>query len=395
MRKKNYRYIYNYIYENLLKLELNDLKIFRDKILNLEVIFVAVEEWDPFSIFSTLNATWKDLTPLDLIKNQIFRWYPNEPHLNEPHDSWKKLLQNIKDQKKFLNYFWSSRFKKVSDSKIFWEFKNEIIEKNKDIKEFLINIYDDSEIFQLIVNPQEWDRDNDEVQILFSLRALNNFSIKVAHSILISLIRAYKEKTIDKKWIVNALSIIEKYHFINNAVASLRSSWLDTMYSKYAKSIYEAKNKEQANRIISKLTKQLSDKIPEIKDQYDSLFEQKTFFTKNDTKNKRLINYILKKIELKKQNYNISINNVSLEHILPQSTWIENEIWKIWNIVLLDDKLNSLIWKKEYKIKRKKVLANSTIISTKEVFSRENFTNKDIEERTNELKNYMFDWIWK
>jgi hypothetical protein len=41
-----------------------------------------------------LNAKGKDLTPMDLIKNQVFKNYPKEPHLDEPNDSWKEINNN-------------------------------------------------------------------------------------------------------------------------------------------------------------------------------------------------------------------------------------------------------------------------------------------------------------
>jgi hypothetical protein len=129
---------------------------------------------------------------MDLIKNQVFKNYDTEPHLNEPSDTWKKLLLNTKEHKKFLNYSWSSRYKKVSDAKIYQEFKLEIIDKNKNIKTFLEDIYNDSEIFQLVINPQESDWNKDEYRIFFTINALNIFSIKVVYSVLISLIRSYK-----------------------------------------------------------------------------------------------------------------------------------------------------------------------------------------------------------
>jgi len=393
--EKNIIEIYNYLYEDLSTLELEVLISFRDKVLNLEVIFVSVEEWDPFSIFATLNASWKDLTPMDLIKNQVFKNYDTLPHLNEPSDTWKKLLLNTREYKKFLNYSWSSRYKKVSDAKIYHEFKLEIIDKNKDIKTFLNDLYDDSEIFQLIINPQESDWTKDEYEIYFTLNALNIFSIKVAYSVLISLIRSYKKWILDKKWIIKALSIIERYHFINNAISSLRSSWLDTMYAKYAKSVHEASDKQRVNHVISDLKSQLSWKIPELSWVYDSMFLSKTFFTNKNTKNKRLINYILKKIELEKQNYNILMNNMSLEHILPQSVWNEEIVGQIWNIVLLDSGLNSSIWDKSFSIKKPNISEKSTIISTKEIFDKfDSFDIEEITNRTNNLKDFMFNEVW-
>ena len=71
--EKSFKKIYDYFNKKINSFTTEELKDFRDKILELEVIFVAVEEGDPFIIFSTLNATGKDLTTFDMIKNHVFR----------------------------------------------------------------------------------------------------------------------------------------------------------------------------------------------------------------------------------------------------------------------------------------------------------------------------------
>lgn len=84
--------IFNFFINKIKELDIDKLKKLRDTVLDLEVIFVAVsKELDAFTIFETLNAKWKDLTPIDLIKNQIFKNYPKITGIDEPNDTWKKL----------------------------------------------------------------------------------------------------------------------------------------------------------------------------------------------------------------------------------------------------------------------------------------------------------------
>src|SRR5690606_17890399 len=156
---------YNHFYLLFKRKTEQELKDLRDKILNLEVIFVAAsEKVDAHSIFMTLNATGKDLTPIDLIKNQVFSLYPKQPHIDEPNDTWKSIIDNI-DEKgiKFFNNYWSSRYKKISDSRLFKEFYKNIIKKKVSIEDFLKQILGDSIIYRQITNPriEDWTGQNE------------------------------------------------------------------------------------------------------------------------------------------------------------------------------------------------------------------------------------------
>lgn len=280
---------------------------YRDKLLNLEVIFVAVKESednekvDAHEIFMTLNATGKDLTPLDLIKSRVFKTYSSPVNIKEPADSWKEMINNIGDNKKFLNNFWASRYKKVADKKIFKEFVKEIIKKKADIKVFMQDLLNDSEIFRMINSPlkDNW-KEPGEIKIYYSLNAITRvFSVEVANSILISLIREYKSREISLVYFQKALNAIERFHFINNAINSNRSSGLDTMYSKIARDLKEAKGKHKKHKVIDEMIEKIKGKTPS-KSEFDSNFDERLFFTSKRNKQKLLVQYVLKKLEFKR-----------------------------------------------------------------------------------------------
>ena len=93
------------------------------------------------------------LQEMDLIKNQVFKNYPKEPHLDEPNDSWKEINNNIKDNTlRFLNNFWSSRYKKVSDRKIYKEFTKTKYQKEQGL--FAMKLYLIATMTRKVVNGQ-------------------------------------------------------------------------------------------------------------------------------------------------------------------------------------------------------------------------------------------------
>lgn len=367
---------YNKFYREWKDLSENELQNLRDKILNLEIIFVAVDdEVDAFTIFETLNAKGKDLTPLDLIKNQVFKNYDSQPHLDEPNDSWKAIVENSKEKSlKFLNYFWASKYKKVSDRKIYKEFIKESKKDDFNYNNFVEDLLYNSTIYKKILMPNSEDWKNEgEFKAYFSLNAINIFNIQVANSLLLSLIREYNRKNISLNYLVKALRSIEKFHFINNAVVGGRSSGLDTMYSKISRDLYNAKNRHEKHNVIDELKKKLTEKLP-TEEQFKANFNNRVYYISTDTKQKKLVQYVLQKLEYEKQNYNVALKDVSIEHIYPEKfdeNWSKisiDNIKNIGNLVLLDKSLNSDIGNKDFDKKKKIIESKSTLITTKEVF---------------------------
>lgn len=391
---------YDKFYKEWKELLEDKLKELRDKILNLEIIFVAVDdEVDAFTIFETLNAKGKDLTPLDLIKNQVFKNYTRQIHIDEPNDSWKKIIENSKDRNiKFLNYFWASRYKKVSDRKIYKEFIKKSKEDDFDYNVFIENLLDDSKIFQKIISPKlEYWNNTGEFKVYFALNAIQIFNIQVANSLLMSLLREYKDKNISSKYLVKALTAIEKFHFINNAIIGGRSSGLDTMYSRISRDLYSATDRHLKHNIIDEMVDKLKVKLPNIA-QFKAKIDSRLYFSSKNTKQKKLVQYVLKRLEYEKQNYNIELFDISLEHIYPEKF---DKFWKninieyiqnIGNLVLLDKDINSKIGNKNYDEKKKIILEKSTLLTTKEVF--EEYTNWN-EDTINTRRDFLIEKLYE
>ncbi len=398
---------YDYLYKHLQTYNVESLKELRNKVINLETIFVAATGLaDASTIFMTLNATGKDLTALDLVKNYVFSKYPTQPHIDEPNDSWKIILQNTNvnhnsSNNKFLNNSFASRYKKVSDERMYKEVIKQFKQNNTDAKKFIAELKEDSEIYKTITLPSPNHFNKNDYDVYESICAIVSvFKIEVANSFLISIIREYRSNSISKKMLILALNSIEHLHFINNAICSNRSSGYDMLYAKYAQELFHANTKEQKHEIIKRLSKDLINRIPDKAD-YDSSFNKKVYFSSKNTKQKHLVQYILNKIERKK-NKNAILINTSIEHIYPETPgdkWIKltepANIMRIGNLVLLDSGLNSSIGNDSYSNKKKVIDAKSTLISTKEVFAETAWTEDSITMRTQKICDYMYQDIWR
>ncbi len=264
-------------------------------------------------------------------------------------------------------------------------------------------MYNDSDIFKTIKQPLQSDwKSSGEYEVFLSLEALQIFNIEVANSMLISLLREYKSRSISLAYCKKALKYMEKFHFINNAVSAQRSSGLDTMYSRIARDLYEAKSKHDKHKVIDDMIIKLNSKLP-TKDVFEIKFNKRLYFSDQKTKQKKLVQYALKKLEYHSQNYNIDLMNISLEHIYP-----ENPDFKKWdklnipelsinigNIVLLDQGLNSKIGNKPFKDKQLIVKEKTTLVTTKDVFEKnKKWGETEIIKRRQEIINDLFENIW-
>ena len=385
---------------------IEELKDFRDRILNLETVSVVTEGVsDACAIFMTLNSTGKDLTPLDLVKSLIFSKYPKVSLIEEPNDTWKKIKDNINDNSKFLNNFYASRYKKVSDRNIFKEVEKTLKsltpkEPGAAAKELLQQMLEDSELFKLINEPVSTNFEKKDYDIYESIYAITKqFKIQVANAFLIALIRDYRKKNISKKMCLRGLSVMERFHFINNAVCSKRSSGIDLLYAKYAHDLYQATSRPDKHQVITSVCNDLKGKVAKLSD-FKVDVDSKLYYTKKDERQKELVKYVLMKLERKQNAHSIPIAT-SIEHVYPESPETmtlgdPSLIKNIGNLVLLEDDVNSKIGNKDYKDKKKYVLKNSKMITAKELFETYNdWTDKEIEQRRNDMIDEIYDKMWK
>ena len=396
---------YYKIYELFNNKTTDELKKFRDKILELETVSVVAEGVsNACTIFMTLNSTGKDLTTLDLVKSLIFSKYKKIPLINEPNDTWKQIIDNIKQNNKFLNNFYASRYKKVADRKLFKEMEYTIKSLNSNdigegTKDFLQQMLKDSNIFRIIKEPSLSHWTNNEYEIYESIYALTKlFKIQVSNSFLIALIRDYKEKTISKTMCLKVLSVMERFHFINNAVCSNRSSGIDHLYAKFSRDLYQESSKQNKHRVINNVCQVLTNRIADISD-FNANVDNKLYYTKKDDKQKELVKYVLIKLERKKNRHSIPIAT-SIEHVYPETPQVmtlrdPSLIKNIGNLVLLEDDINSKIGNKEYKDKKVYVLTNSKINTAKELFnSHLNWNDTEIHQRRSKMIQEMYKIMW-
>ena len=128
-----YDYFYNKLSEDSLEeyiirysIEYEEiLKILRDQLLKSQIIYIcSTEEESVNVIFENINSKGKNLSTLDMIKNEIFAVEDTIVPKDDAKEIWSNITKNISSirtsisKERFFRYFWISRYGKSSLSKL-------------------------------------------------------------------------------------------------------------------------------------------------------------------------------------------------------------------------------------------------------------------------------------
>lgn len=379
------------------------LKSVRDQIVKyLKVIFITVaEEDEAYTIFETLNARGMNLSFVDLVKNTLFKSLRSTHPDDEAKTKWKEMRRTISSRddigtiETFMRHWWLAKYTYVSAGKLYHSFKK--CWKNGEINasKFIKELNDDAKLYIKISSPLNEDfKQQEELPILNSLKALKIFGVMQHRPFLLSLFRAKEQKLIKQKTFISTLNALESFHFIFNAVCSMRASGIDGSYSKAARDLNSAKDTNSASKSIRDLLTKLDERRPE-REIFVENFSQLRFLN-GYTKDKKLIQYIFASFErhlLPTKEFEPS--NITLEHIMSQSSRKYKYVGMVGNLLPLSTELNQEAGTKDFKEKQH-VYAKSQYNMSKEfsVEKHARWGKKEIEQRTQALAEKCYKEIW-
>lgn len=380
------------------------LRAVRDQVVKyLKVIFITVaEEEEAYTIFETLNARGMNLSFVDLIKNKLFKELTDTHPDDDAKTTWKNIRlvissrDNVGSLETFVRHWWISKYSYVGEENIYKAFKKLWAEDKIEAKEFIKELYSDSEIYIKIASPLQEDfKQQEEKSIYDALSAFRIFNIAQQRAFLLSLFKARERRVLkfdDQKEI---MLFLERFHFMFNAVCSLRPSGIENSYARAARDLQNASDRRRAKEIINILKDSLTARIPD-ETVFTEKFKELKFYN-GYTRDKKLIQYIFNKIERSKLITNeLAPENISLEHILCQANNDKEIIGKIGNLLPLSQELNE-------KARDKPVSDKLSVYQESQYFLPKEFAENystpwnanAIAKRTESLAKYCYKNIWK
>ncbi|GAC1447762.1 MAG: DUF262 domain-containing protein [Ktedonobacteraceae bacterium] len=377
----------------------------RDKILNLKLVFVEVDnEDDAYTIFETLNTRGKDLSASDLVKNYVLRLIrPKNANVDLAKDKWTIIKDTIEgspsgvDINTFLHHFWLSRYDYVSERDLYKDIKERISEENA--RAFLEELFSDCKIYRQMNEPTFRKWSNEEDTIRKSLEAFNTFRVRQPAPIILAIIREYDKGGLKKRHVEDILSAIESFHFIFTAVTSQHSSAsIAQMYASSARRLLAAKGQEEKLAILRDLKTKLKEKLPDFQEFEASFVEIR--YSDAHTKNKRLVRYILRRFDSFFNTSGVALNYelMTIEHLAPQNPRAGNSVKLphvslLGNLILVDNSLNRSLGNNDFAQKQRDLL-KSRVWMDETIKQAKKWTEADIEARTKQLADLAYNKVW-
>jgi uncharacterized protein with ParB-like and HNH nuclease domain len=416
--KRNYIFFRDRVLSELDKFsekskKLDYLQELRETIGNLEAIDISVNsEEDAYQIFETTNARNLQLSVADLLKNLFFQKIREKDGKDVAKERWTEIVNNIEetdtDLKRFLRYFWISKYKFVTEKQLFKAVKREITKWD----DFLVDLCNASMDYNRIIEGGEddWSDIKNGNRIYKSLSALGFMRVTQCNVFLLSLFRNLKKLGTDP---TKTIELIERFSFNYSAVCGLPTNRVERIYSKYAidieKAVHESIPKKisgNVQRVLVEFEKELAGLNPSF-ETFDEYFDEVSY--KNSDQSRQLVKYILSEINSLDEGgeHKIDFSNVNIEHILPLNPnrdWglskkeIKEYVNKIGNLTLIHKKLNSAVGNRPIKYKIK-VLRESKIPMTKKLVKKlekldYEWGETEISKRQKELADIAYHKVW-
>ncbi|MEZ2321447.1 MAG: DUF262 domain-containing protein [Microcoleus sp.] len=316
-------------------------------------IQISVEdELNAYTVFETLNARGLELTSTDLLKNYLFSLFQGPDDLKAAQRQWKRIINMVQMEEfpAFLRYYLSLNYSRVRRERLF-KLVRESVKNAQQAFDLLDKLENFSSLFVALGSPNdEFWRDTPQNQPY--IRALNLFRVKQVYPTLFAAYQRFSAEDFTR-----LLKLVVAISFRYSIVSSLNPNELELLYNNAALDI-------------------TSGKITGMRQVFDALrpgyvkdekFQQDFALLSLSTKGqkRKLVRYIFCNLEADESGIEVNEDSFSIEHILPEvptDEWrqnftdvqIEEMVYRLGNLSLLEPSFNRDIGQKNYQIKREK-----------------------------------------
>ncbi len=399
--KSNSRIYENYLYclDFIDKSEYGVEEIY-DALGFLNIVYISLDSNEnPQVIFESLNSTGLSLTQADLIRNFILMGLDYDSQTFLYKNYWRKIEEKLTNKviSDFIRDYLTMKEGIVAkQSKVYEAFKiyfyNNKYSSEEIASELLIYSQYYREILDAKTNIEELDR---------QIRYINDIKSSVTYPFLLKLLDDYKYNIVSKREIIEVLEIIVSYLY-RRSICGIPTNALGKIFSGMSSEVEERINKGEGyvDAVTDYLMSRTGTGVFPRNEEFKKSFLETDMYSKNN----RLSKIILHTIEAKNHKEVVDIDQLTVEHILPQTLTNEwnielgkkaHEVHALYrntigNLTLTN--YNSEMANKSFDDK-KIYYSKSNINLTRDLIHYKNWTEKEILDRGDKLFIYIKE-IW-
>ena len=290
---------------------------------NLLVVDVALDRRydNPQLIFESLNSTGLDLSQADLIRNYVLMglvpteqtalyknyWFPMERSFG--HGDYAKQFDRF--MRDYLTIKSLGIIPKIDD--VYWEFKNYVQRSKLEMDDIVEEIVRYSGYWVKLAIP----RNEEDREIRDAFADIQTLRVEVAYPFLIEMYDAYSGQQLSRENFLKILRHVEAYVF-RRAICGIPANSLGRTFSTLSGEL----NRENYSESLA-ATFLLFEGYRRMPD--DDEFKQQLLI--KDIYNFRNRSFLLKKLENHGRKESASIDDYTIEHIMPQNPNLSDE-WR-------------------------------------------------------------------
>lgn len=284
----------------------------------IEIVLDKSQGDDPQTIFESINSTGLDLSLADLVRNYVLMSDENQETLYEKY--WLRLEQTLSTENladfiiTFLNFKMSES---VTQNNAYIKFKQLYTDKKYTNETMLSDLLHYSKYQALFIGKSnKYSQRINEYMLDF--RLLDQSTIYI---FLYSIFDDFENHVLDENALCDILEFFRAY-CIRRIICEVPSNSLRGLFKTLYRRLFSEDTEHMYEKIYSFFVGLRSkDKIPE-----DLEFKQK-LISGNLYNKKKVCKYLLASIENKNSKEVIDIQDLTIEHVLPQkenaSSWVK------------------------------------------------------------------------
>ncbi len=303
---------YKYFYSRISSCKAKPKDIF-DSAHKLMIVYISLKrgEDDPQLIFESINSTGVNLTQADLIRNFILMDKEPEEQEDLYEKYWFIIEKNLTNDKisDFIRDFLIMENKKIpKKSDVYNEFKSFVKNNNDDIASILDNLKYYSSLYSKIVFCNTGMKTIDLL-----LRKMSKLKITVSYPYLLKVYYYFDKNMIELDDFKQILEVIISYAF-RRLICELPTNALNKIFSNLDSEV----NK---NTLDDKYSEKLQAVLSQKKSSsaYPTDTEFKLALTQRNIYSFKHRNYLLEELENFDNKEKVNINDLTVEHIMPQT----------------------------------------------------------------------------